>query len=592
MERGGRETPYLVMEFVEGQTLRQLHDEISVFPEELCRHIAREIAKGLDGLHGVGIVHRDIKPENVIVTTDHSVKLMDLGVALAAGHDERMSATGGFIGTVAYAAPEQLKGAGTTVDGRADLFALGTLLYELVSGTHPFRADDITSTLARIERHEPPAVDLVSMHVSPYLSTLIDWLIAKRPDERAGSAQAVLAALDEGEGGEWWKQRRAERDAAVLRRRIRVGRDTSVHGRDFELSALVEAFDEAAAGQGGVVLLRGEAGIGKTRVLDEFVANLRRTDRPHVFLYGAHAPGVGASENGLRDAFRSHLERAGERDRIASGLADRPGVHAAFFDFVDGARSSKTIDEAVLASSLVAATRLIAEIAPVVFVVDDLHFAGAAGCALVASVAAVTRSDPVLLVATTRPNVPEDWIGDLVQGGRAKQIGLRRLGAKDLAALLREGFRSERLATELALKVAEKTDGNPYFVVEVVRALRDRGLVASQSAARSTANALLVEIEVPPTVRGRGGRAPRRPGRCRSRAARRRRVHRVHVRRGHGGCRSRPAAAAGPPRAGPHRPQASVGARGGGPVRVRPSPGPGGALRGSCSRAAQGKCTR
>jgi serine/threonine-protein kinase len=101
---GGQPNAYLVMELVEGQTLADLQRELDRVPEELCRHVAREICKGLAAIHDAGVVHRDLKPENVLITPDHVVKVMDLGVARLADEALRLSQSGAFIGSVEYAA--------------------------------------------------------------------------------------------------------------------------------------------------------------------------------------------------------------------------------------------------------------------------------------------------------------------------------------------------------------------------------------------------------------------------------------------------------------------------------------------------------
>ena len=96
-----RDVHVIVMELVEGQTLEQLQQRVGCIPEELCRHIGREMAKGLAAIHAVGAVHRDIKPSNVLITPDHVVKLMDLGVAGAEEESGQLTMTGSFVGTLA-----------------------------------------------------------------------------------------------------------------------------------------------------------------------------------------------------------------------------------------------------------------------------------------------------------------------------------------------------------------------------------------------------------------------------------------------------------------------------------------------------------
>ena len=96
--REGKQINYLVMEYVAGQTLRSMMHELGILPEELCRHVGCEVAKALRAIHEVGVVHRDLKPENVLVTEDHVVKVMDLGVARIADEALRLSHTGAFLG--------------------------------------------------------------------------------------------------------------------------------------------------------------------------------------------------------------------------------------------------------------------------------------------------------------------------------------------------------------------------------------------------------------------------------------------------------------------------------------------------------------
>jgi serine/threonine-protein kinase len=188
----------LVFEYVEGRTLQELLEE-GLPSLALAVRLAREIAEGLAAAHTTGLIHRDLKTENVMVTAEGHAKILDFGIAKATARgDESATLTGHgiVIGTLHAMSPEQARGA--EVDARSDLFSLGVLLYELLTGSSPFRGRDVLDTLQRLARHRPPSVRQVRPEIPRALSDLVDRLLAKLPGERPGSAAEVarkLAAL-------------------------------------------------------------------------------------------------------------------------------------------------------------------------------------------------------------------------------------------------------------------------------------------------------------------------------------------------------------------------------------------------------------
>jgi serine/threonine protein kinase len=332
-ELDGRRRNYLVMEYVEGQTLRELLREQECVPERLCRHIGREVARGLSAIHKARVIHRDLKPENILITPDHVVKVMDLGVALLQDEAIRLSRSGDFLGSLEYAAPEQFGAGGAELDRRVDLYALGVLLYELATGHHPYRDDNPSRMFSNILNVVPRKVGEVNPQVSPFFEEVVHTLLEKDRESRFGSATQLAAILDEGEQSDWWQER-----ARVLRRttrqplrRIRIPRETALYGRDADLTKLQELFERARAGDGQVMLIEGEAGVGKTRLVDEFVGRLRQAGEDVNFLFGSYPPGGAATASGaFSEAYREQFGAEGLEEALASYLTTTPVLIPAF----------------------------------------------------------------------------------------------------------------------------------------------------------------------------------------------------------------------------------------------------------------------
>src|SRR5262249_14154720 len=156
--------------------------------------------------HAEGAVHRDLKPDNVLITSDHVVKVMDLGVARLDDEGTHLSQSGAFVGSLRYGAPEQYT-KGRSIDGRADLHALGLLLYDVATGVHPLGADDVGVLMRRLIEERPRRAGELNPQLSPLFEELLAQLLAKDRDERPSGAAEVLQILEEGEESAWWTER-------------------------------------------------------------------------------------------------------------------------------------------------------------------------------------------------------------------------------------------------------------------------------------------------------------------------------------------------------------------------------------------------
>ena len=190
---------WIVMERVDGRSLREILAAGPLEPEPAAR-LARDVAAGLAAAHSAGIVHRDLKAGNVMVTAGERAKILDFGIAKRLSHEPAAPLTavtteGKIIGTVSAMSPEQAKG--LKVDHRSDLFSLGMLFYEMVTGVAPFERGSAIETLTHIcTVRQPPAAE-ANPAVPPALSAWIDRLLEKEPEDRPQSAGEVVAALEE-----------------------------------------------------------------------------------------------------------------------------------------------------------------------------------------------------------------------------------------------------------------------------------------------------------------------------------------------------------------------------------------------------------
>jgi tetratricopeptide (TPR) repeat protein len=188
---------WIVMELVEGRTLQELLKQEGPLDPKRVLRLGREIAEGLAEAHAQGFVHRDLKAPNVMVTPAGRAKILDFGVAKQIhpeAQETTLSAPGTVVGTSYAMSPEQAMG--LPLDARSDLFSLGSLLYEMVTGVTPFRADTAQATLARVCSFRQRPASSVRPGVSHELSDLIDQLLEKDPIDRPTSAVEVAEALD------------------------------------------------------------------------------------------------------------------------------------------------------------------------------------------------------------------------------------------------------------------------------------------------------------------------------------------------------------------------------------------------------------
>ncbi len=185
------EAAYIAMEYLEGESLREMLDSGVVLPIQRICSIAAQVASALDYAHENGVVHRDIKPANIMISRNRDVKLMDFGIALIPTGSRTQAGT--VLGSPKYMAPEQVTG--KAADGRADIFSLGAVLYEMLTGSTPFNGDNLTAIMYKILNDPPEMPSALNARVPRELDRIVARALAKRPEDRYQTAKEFAKDL-------------------------------------------------------------------------------------------------------------------------------------------------------------------------------------------------------------------------------------------------------------------------------------------------------------------------------------------------------------------------------------------------------------
>ena len=466
----GSGAEFVVQELVAGRSLRVLLDASGPLAEEAVRRLGASVARGLQAVHDAGLVHRDVKPSNILTADQADAKLADLGVARRMTVGESDVGDGCFIGSPAYAAPEQFTD-DADVTARSDLYALGVVLFEAATGKNPFAAPTFAQVMRRHLELDPPSAAAENPQLSRFLDALLGALLERAPEDRIGSAGELAAILEAGPASRWWTAPGGHPGGRATSA-LTSARRFELCGRHRELASLRATVERAAAGRGSGTLIVGEAGVGKTRLLAELATQTMEAGTALV-LHGAWTP---SDTHDAGDALaRSIVDHFGEAD-VASRLRPLAGRLASLVPaFVARAGVAGEAAAVPLSAVRVLLARIVESLQerrPVLWVLEDLHLATNRERATIASLAGAVARLRVALVASTRPELGDE---QRPAPEALVRLLLDRLSSTESVSLAERALAAHRLSPQLADGLAARSGGNPFYLLEMVSELETRG---------------------------------------------------------------------------------------------------------------------
>ncbi len=446
------ERPYFTMEYLPGKTLEKIISDRALLEQFRASHLfdlIQQIAEGLTYVHAQGMVHRDLKPSNIIVLeTDEGIEttILDLGLAkLRHLHSASITQTGAAIGTAEYMSPEQ--GKGLWVDHRSDLYSLGIILYEMLTGAPPFSGQNPVSVILKHIREMPPPIGEVNIAVPEETQQIVLKLLAKEPVDRYQSAEEVVRALPSG----FVLPDDEQRDVP-----IKVMRPQFV-GRESEMKTLRTMLKDVLVGEQRVVLISGESGVGKSRLIEELLGDARVYN--FLCLKSAGREEGGQIYGALIDAFQGMTNLMGRMPDPEE--TDKFSVMERWLQLLKRLRQQK----------------------PIVLCLEDIQWLDELSLEFLQYVLRDPEPCPFLLCLTCRWSNLEplaEEIENFIHSNelaRATQIQLKNLSQEESGYLAASMLGERSIPSDALQTLFRETGGQPLFVVEAVRALVNADVV-------------------------------------------------------------------------------------------------------------------
>ena len=502
---------YIVMELVEGKTLRELLED-GALPWDRLLPLARQMAAGLSKAHAAGIVHRDLKPENIMVTEDGYIKILDFGLAKlieprgemnseVATLEKKGTIPGTILGTVGYMSPEQATG--RTAEHFADQFSLGAMLYEMASGKKAFARATAVQTLSALIETDPQPLSELDPTLPAAFCSLVTRCLSKKAASRYAATNELLKALSR-----VMKRRAPHGTAAPAPSHPTVGRDETI-------ATLRQALSSVDGGRGVLLCVTGEGGIGKTTVVEAFLDEVSSESRPRRIARGRCSERLAGTEAYL--PFLESLESLFHDDGENSPSHLMRQVAPSWYFHLKPASTEESPPRRAnsperMKRELSTFLESLSEHESLLLLLEDLHWADVSTVDLLAHLADRFDRMRVMIVVTYRPEEMRlakhpflEVRSDLKARGACREIELPFLSESDIEDYLSRVFTGHRFPPELKALIYAKTEGSPLFMADLLGYLRDQRVIAEDEddgVWHLTESLPEIEHELPESVSG------------------------------------------------------------------------------------------
>ncbi len=488
--------PYIVMEYLEGPTLAQglQGGRLSI---ARALEVLAPICAAVEAGHRRGVIHRDLKPANIILNTSDDgrevVKVLDFGLARFDGGDKsRLTESGAIVGTAQYMSPEQAQGEEALP--ASDVFTLGILLYEMVTGKVPFLGRSPVMTALAISKGVYEPASAIVPGLPPRLVNAIDLALHKDPSLRPATPEQLARLAEAALPRAAPASRPREADGAGDGAAFGTAAATFDHfvGRERQLRRLGEEYQKSVGGSGRVVLVLGEAGIGKTRLVERFLDQLT-LDNTVVVLRGRFFDYEGSRP----PPFETFLDML----RSDSGSPDSFVLETFGTGPVPEAEGRRWRAFTAIAEAFAAR----AGTSPLILVLDDVQWATGADLDLIDHLHRSLAHRGTLVLATAREEETHGssgtelsrWLERLAARRAHAVLALRPFGQQEVRDWFERAFVNLRIHPRDLKRIARATGANPYCLVEVARHLLETGTIDWRDGWSCRP---LAEVELPETV--------------------------------------------------------------------------------------------